>query len=141
MVESKTLMPSTVLVGTELVVQRETWLRARLLEIILGEASYYVPDLKGQLDAYLSLGQAIASSRREPLADCLYAGVLAIGLARKEGIQLSSVFEQRVSDLVGLILADTANGISNSQRPLPEKPRGGSTISSRTKSEHKKKGS
>ena len=141
MVESKTFMPSTVLVGTELIVQSDTWLRARLLEIILGEASYYVPDLKGQLDAYLSLGQAIASSRREPLADCLYAGVLAIGLARQEGIQLSSVFEQRVSDLVGLILADKANGISNSQRLSPSKPRGGSTISIRTKSEQKKKGS
>lgn len=100
-------LPSAIVISSEPVVQCETWVRARLLEMLLRDTDGPSPDLAARLDQYLDLLTRIATVRDESLADSLYAGVWAIGLARAEGIQVDHIFANRVRALVDLILAET----------------------------------
>ena len=103
-------LPRAIVVSSEPVVQCETWVRARLIEMLLRDTDGPSPNLAPKLDQYLDLLTRIATVRDEPLADCLYAGVWAIGLARAEGIQVDHIFANRVRALVDLILAETPKG-------------------------------
>lgn len=100
-------LPTAIAISSEPVVQCETWVRARLLEILLRDTHESSPDLAARLDQYFDLLTRLATVRDESLADCLYAGVWAIGLARAEGIQVDYIFVNRVRALVDLILAET----------------------------------
>lgn len=100
-------LPKTIVVSSEPVVQCETWVRARLLEMLLTDGMDTVGDVAPQMDQYLDLLKRLARDRDEPLADCFYAGVWAIGLARRDGIRVERLFENRVRVLVQLILAQT----------------------------------
>ena len=100
-------LPRAIVISSEPVVQCETWVRARLLEMLLRDTDEPSPDLAASLDQYLDLLTRLATARDVSLADCLYAGVWAIGLARAEGIQVDHIFANRVRALVDLILAET----------------------------------
>ena len=100
-------LPRAIVISSEPVVQCETWVRARLLEMLLRDTDVPSADLAARLDQYLDLLTRIATVRDESLADCLYAGVWALGLARAEGIQVDHIFANRVRALVDLILVET----------------------------------
>jgi len=101
-------LPGSIIVSTEPVVQCQTWVRARLLEMLMSDPTLYIPNIHSELDQQMRLVMAVADNRDEPLADAMYAAVWAVGLARREGIRLTHVFESRVRDLADLMLADTA---------------------------------
>ena len=133
-------LPKAIVVSSEPVVQCETWVRARLLEMLLGEAGGTFADLAPRLDQYGDLLKRVAKGRDESLADCLYAGVWAIGLALRESIHVELLFEKRVCALVDLSLADTPTapsvGSSQSSRSTVRQRKS----RNRTKSENLNKG-